>query len=361
MPVYKDKEKETWFCKFYYVDWTGCKKQKKKEGFKRKKDALEFERSFIELHSSDCNVKFKNLVKLYLNDCKTRQRPTSYNTKYLVIEKHILPYFEEMPINQIDIKTIRLWQNNIMSLDKEHSANYLRLINGYLSAIFNYAVKYYNLKSNPVKECGKICSKSSSNVDYWTIDEFNKFMEVNKCVQRKFLPQYVAVQIMFWTGIRVGELLALTLSDFDFENHTLSINKSYTRFKGNDLIHLPKTEKSNRTISIPKFLEDIIHSYTNTIYGYNPKERLFMINRSAINYFIKTGCLKSGVKKIRVHDLRHSHASLLINMGVSPLLIQERLGHEDIQTTLGTYSHLYSTEHVQLADKLQKTFKNSTF
>ncbi|KXL51851.1 putative prophage phiRv2 integrase [Anaerotignum neopropionicum] len=166
--------------------------------------------------------------------------------------------------------------------------------------------------------------------------------------------------VLFWTGIRIGELLALTLNDFDFDKCTLRINKTYTRHKKTDLIQDPKTEKSNRTISIPLFLKEDINTHISKLYDYSPDERLFNIYKDAIGYYIDKYSPIAGVHRIRVHDLRHSHASLLINLGEPPLLIQERLGHENIETTLNTYSHLYPNQQAKLADKLQQTFINST-
>lgn len=157
--------------------------------------------------------------------------------------------------------------------------------------------------------------------------------------------------------MRSGELLALTLNDFDFEAKTVSISKNFTRLNGKDLILTPKTPKSKRTITLPDFICDMVQDYVTHLYDYKPKERLFPVTKSYLDHEMRRGCQKSGVKKIRVHDIRHSHASLLIEQGFPPLLISERLGHEKIQTTLQTYSHLYPNKHSQVADKLQELYK----
>lgn len=161
-------------------------------------------------------------------------------------------------------------------------------------------------------------------------------------------------ELLFWTGIRIGECLTLTLNDFNFEAKTVSINKNFAKVKKEDMILEPKTPKSKRIITIPPFLCDMIQDYVSKLYDYEPHERLFPIYRSTLNHHLDRTCKKSGVKKIRVHDLRYSHASLLIEMNFSPLLISERLGHENIETTLQTYSHLYPNKHGEVADRLQE-------
>ncbi|MDW5300145.1 MAG: site-specific integrase [Sedimentibacter sp.] len=191
--------------------------------------------------------------------------------------------------------------------------------------------------------------KNADSMQFWTVAEFNKFIAA---VEDKLISK-VCFKILFWTGIRSGELLALTLSDFDYENKTLSITKNYARLNKEDLILEPKTPKSKRVVTIPTFLCDLVQEYVSKLYEYEPDERLFQTTKFYLQHEMNRGCKKSGVKKIRVHDLRHSHASLLIEMGFSPLLISERLGHENIETTLNTYSHLYPNKQSQVSDKLQ--------
>jgi len=190
-------------------------------------------------------------------------------------------------------------------------------------------------------------------MDFWTKQEFMKFVD---CLKDK--PQsYMAFQILYWTGIRIGELMALTYKDIDLVNKTITINKSFQRINKKDLITEPKTPKSNRVISIPQFLTGKIEEYLNCLYGIMPTDRLFPFTKHYFTNEMIRGVKKSGVKKIRLHDLRHGHASLLIEMGLSPLVIAERLGHEKIETTLNTYSHLYPNKQKELADKLNAQYE----
>lgn len=162
-------------------------------------------------------------------------------------------------------------------------------------------------------------------------------------------------ELLFWTDMRSGELLALALNDF--ENKTVSINKNYARLNFEDLILPPKTPKSKRSITIPDFLCDIVEEYSQKLYDYDPDDRLFNVTKFYFTHEMIRGCKKFGVKRIRIHDLRHSHASLLIELGFSPLLIAERLGHEKVKTTLQIYSHLYPNKHSEVAEKLEELNK----
>lgn len=157
-----------------------------------------------------------------------------------------------------------------------------------------------------------------------------------------------------------AELLALTLSDFDDEKKTLSITKSYQRINGKDIITEPKTAKGKRVITLPEFLVAELEEYVGKLYGMMGNDRLFIVTKSYLEKEMIRGVKLSGVKKIRLHDLRHSHASLLISkLGAQPKLVADRLGHEKIQTTLATYSHLYPDQARDLADQLDNLIDGS--
>lgn len=163
---------------------------------------------------------------------------------------------------------------------------------------------------------------------------------------------YYAFEILYWCGIRSGELLALTPSDFDFDKQTLTISKTYHRSKGRDIITSPKTVKSNRKIIMPPFLCDEMKEYMYMLYNIKPHERLFTVTKSYLNHEMERGVKQAGVKKIRVHDIRHSHVSLLINMGFSVLAIGQRVGHEAEKITY-RYAHLFPTVQTEMAEKLE--------
>lgn len=349
MPAYKSDKTGTWFCKFYYKDWQGARRQKMKKGFQTKREAQEFERSFLNKAHASCDMTFGNLIEIYMEDCKPRLKPTTYTNKRFLIDTKILPFFQAMPINTINAAAIRRWQNELMEDSHKYSPTYLKTMNNQLSAIFNFAVKYYQLSNNPCRLAGSMGKKNADSMQFWTVEEFSQFIEA---ISDKPAAK-VIFEILFWTGIRSGEMLALTLDDFDLEANTVSISKNYARHYGQDLIMPPKTPKSKRVITLPPFLTQLVQEYADSIKGYQSDQRLFPFTKYFLHHEMQRGCAEAHVKKIRVHDLRHSHASLLIEMGFSPLLISERLGHENIETTLQIYSHLYPNKHSEVANQLE--------
>lgn len=137
MPVYKNQKRNSWFVSFYYTDWLGKRKKKKKEGFLTKRDALNYERNFLEIVSKQCTIHFNLLVNTYLDDCKKRTKFSTYTTKYTVIKKHILPFFTDKPINEIKAENIRQWQLWLFQEQQNKSNQYLHYINTQLSFINN--------------------------------------------------------------------------------------------------------------------------------------------------------------------------------------------------------------------------------
>lgn len=353
MPVYRNKARNSWYCSFYYTDWTGKRKRKKKEGFPSRKEARDYEITFLMQRQGCCDMVFGALAELYLEDCRNHCKPTSFYTKHYLIQTKILPYFKDMPVNEIKVSAIRFWQNELLSQcspkGQIYSDTYLKSIHVQLSAILNYGMRYYNLPSNPAAVCGSIGRKKTSVMNFWTINEFTRFLS---CLEPEPLPQLM-FQLLFWTGIRSGELLALSADHFDFKKRLLHITQNYCRFQGEDLLLTPKTAGSLRTIALPAFLCDDIQTYVSSLPAACQGKRLFPVSKYYLTRQLKSGCTKAGVKEIRIHDLRHSHASLLIELGYSPLLIAERLGHEKIETTLQTYAHLYPNKQSELAIRLE--------
>ena len=350
MPAYKDTN-GTYFVSFYYEDFRGVKKRKIKRGFARRRDALDWERRFLLQSTADLSMKFSDFVEIYRNDKQMRIRESTWESKNNMIDLKILPYFKDRPINAIEPKDIIAWQNEIMNLKKPngepYSTTYLKSIHSQLSAIFNHAVRYYRLQKNPAEIVGNMGKDSHKEMLFWTKDEYLKFAKV---VMDK-PTSYYAFEVLYWCGIRLGELLALTASDFNFERQTLTINKSLQNIKGNIIITPPKTPKSNRTIKIPQFLVDEMQDYIKSLYGLEPDDRIFPISKAYLHHEMNRGAKAAGVKRIRIHDLRHSHVSLLIEMGFSAVAIAERVGHESIDITY-RYAHLFPTKQTEMANRL---------
>ncbi|HDK7215184.1 TPA: site-specific integrase [Clostridium botulinum] len=350
MAVYKNEERGTYFCSFYYTDWTGKKKRKKKEGFKKQKDAKDYEREFLNKQSNNVDINFGNLIDIYLDDVKNKIRFTTYRQKESIFTLKIKPYFKDLNLNEITPNDIRKWQNVMMQ--NNYAPGYLRTINKQLNAIFNFSIKYYNLNSNPISKAGSMGRiNNKKEIQFWTVKEFKTFMQYVKKPVYKLL-----FNTLFWSGIRSGELLALTYKDIDLENKIIKINKTYVRINKKDIINPPKTPKSKRDVTIPNALCEQIEDYKNKMYSIKEDERIFTMAKQNINAMLNRVIKKSSIKRIRLHDLRHSHASLLIELGFTPLLISQRLGHENVETTLNIYSHLYPNKDNEVAEKLDKLF-----
>lgn len=350
MPAYKDP-KGKWYVSVYYDNWQGIRTRKLKRGFATRKEALEWERIFLMKGKGDLDMSFGAFVELYKTDLKDRIKLNTWIMKDSVIDQKILPFFKEKKMNDIRASDIIAWQNEMMSFKDEngkaYSPTYLKTIHNQLSAIFNHAVKFYELKSNPAAKVGNMGKEKSREMLFWTKAEYVKFSEA---MMDKPISFY-AFEMLYWCGLRLGELLALTSEDFDFEKKIVRVTKSYQRINGQDIVTDPKTPKSNRVIQMPDFLVDEIKEYLESLYGYDPKERIFLITKSFLHHEMNRGCKETGVKRIRIHDLRHSHVSLLIDLGFSAVAIADRVGHESIDITY-RYAHLFPTRQKDMANKL---------
>lgn len=258
----------------------------------------------------------------------------------------------EKKISDISTKDIIAWQNELLAYrdenHKPYSAAYLKTLHNQMNAILNHAVKFYNLSSNPSAKVGNMGSDKHTQMQFWTTEEYKKFAEA---AMDKPL-SYYAFEILYWSGLREGEMLALTPADIDFEKGTITVNKTYKRKKGQDVITSPKTEKSNRTISMPQFLCEEIKDCLKMIYGIKKNDRIFSGLSVHMLYREMDRCSKeAGVKCIRIHDLRHSHISLLIDMGFSAVAIGDRVGHESVEITY-RYAHLFPSKQGEMASQL---------
>lgn len=301
---------------------------------------------------------FESFVTLYEKDIKPKLKLNTWLTKDSIIQKKILPYFRKRKLSEITAKDIIDWQNEIRGLTDCHgkplSKTYLKTVHNQLSAIFNHAIRYYGLQINPAQRAGNMGTEERREMLFWTREEYTKFSEamMGKPIS------YYAFEMLYWCGIREGELLALTPADFDLEAGTVSINKSYQRLKGEDVITTPKTPKSNRVIQMPKFLCGEMADYLKMFYSTEKNGRIFPISKHYLKHEMERGCKATGVKRIRIHDLRHSHVSLLIDMGFTALAIADRVGHESIDITY-RYAHLFPTRQTEMADKLDMERKGA--
>ena len=347
MPVYKDEQRGTWYFKCNYRDWQGETRTKLKRGFATKREAQQGEREFLDKQSGNMNMKLAAFVEVYFNDKGTRLKERSIMTKRTLIETKIIPYFGEKAMNEITAVDIIKWQNMLMN--QEYSPTYLRMIQNQLTALFNHAERFYDLRDNPCKKVDKMGRSNARELNFWTKDEYEVFIKGFGAEDEMYR---IIFQMLFWLVCRIGEVLALTASDIDLENGTISVSKTYFRRNKTDYITSPKTESSNRKITIPKFLKGEIKEYLDRQYELAPEDRIFPITDRAVQKKMKQKTEETKLKPIRVHDLRHSHIALLIEKGLQPLIIAQRVGHDSVNTTMNIYGHLYPNKQKEVADLL---------
>lgn len=350
MAVYKDKN-GTWYVSARYDNWQGEHSRKVKRGFKTKKDAMEWERDFLLEQSGSLDMTFEAFVEIYKTNLKERLKQSTWQTKISIIDSKILPYFKKKRMTDIKVSDVVAWQNKLLNMTDEngtrYSLVYLKTVHNQLSAIFNHAVRFYDLPTNPAAKAGNMGKEKTREMLYWTKSEYIKFSEeiMDKPVS------YYAFEMLYWCGLRLGEMLALTPADFNFEKGIVRINKSYQRIGCEDVITDPKTEKSNRNVQMPDFLIEEIKEYLDSLYGIEKDQRMFPITKSYMHNEMTRGSKAAGVKRIRIHDIRHSHVSLLIEMGFSAVAIADRVGHESIDITY-RYAHLFPTTQQAIAEQL---------
>lgn len=357
MPAYKSERGNTWYVKFRYKNWKDEVKWVTKRGFKTKKDALQWEQSFKSQQAGNTEMTFQEFINVYTADRKPRLRESTWVMKENIINTKLIPYFGSKKLCEITASDVMRWQNELLQFrdaetGKAYSTVYLKSVNNQLSAIFNHAVRFYKLTCNPARTAGNMGSEKGVKMNFWTEEDYSRFSEI----MMDNPLAYYCFEVLYWCGIREGELLALTEEDFDFKLKELSITKTFQHLNGKDIITDPKTAKSKRKVVMPDFLCEEIQDYFNMNYLRAPDGRAFPITKSFLFRKIKAGADMAGLPRIRVHDLRHSHVSLLINMGFSAVAIADRMGHESIDITY-RYAHLFPSVQAKMANQLDQIHK----
>lgn len=296
---------------------------------------------------------FDKLVEMYMKRSEIRRKETTYETKESIITSKILPYFKDKKVFNITVEDVENWQDIILKLSsktgKPYSQTYIRTIRSQFTAIMNYAVRL-GLPFNPLDRSEMIGSKDSSERMFWTLDQYKQFRNV---IAEK--PEYFyAFEVLFWCGLRMGEMLALKLNDIDFENQTLKVDETYSVVKGKTLLTSPKTKESNRIIHIPKTLADELKEYVDAIYGLEDDDRIFHITKSGLHKELDRGVKLCKIPDVCVHSLRHSCSSFLQSeiIKAPEVIVSSILGHSKKKTMTGRYSHAYEDDLIEIAKRI---------
>lgn len=369
MPQYKYPLKKgfKWMVKFPYSDpMTGEQKIEYKRGFESKRDAKEYEDNFIELLSfspepneeTETVKTFGDVFQEYLASHKREDiKESTLETKRNIFERHIFPTFKDEGISSITDDDIAEWQRKIKSAKMDNgkgfSASFLRTIQSQFNSIINYAYSKGYMKLNPLADIKNMGIKDK-RVEYWSTEEYEKFAY---CAMQE--PNYYyAFEVLYWCGLREGEMLALTLQDVDLNNQVIHVTKTYQRYKGRDIFTSPKTPSSVRQVSMPGFLCDELKEYIDMLYRPEPEQRIFPITKSNLLKQFHGFTEQAGLKRITVHGLRHSHVSLLISKKYDIFEVSKRIGHKSIKTTQDIYGHLFDGVQRAIANDLDSLRRN---
>lgn len=360
MPIYKDKSRGT-----YYVKRRVNGKSTTKRGFRTKHEAYVYEMKLELLEDETISIKLYDLFDLYLDyQHKNTEYGTFQKRKHFIndILKNAISNKQINKISEIDCLHLREQIDNL-----DYSTNYKNAILDCFKMVLKHGVKYYKLRHDygilldPYKKTRdeKIRSRQNEQ-NIWSVEEFEQFI---KCVDNQTYKVFFT--LLYFTGMRKGEAQALTWNDI--KDHKISIDKSLTKKTENGLYEIkePKTASSIRQISINESLYNFLMKYKEReklLAGFNEDwfvfGRMKPLPQTTIDRVKNEAVKKAGVKNIRLHDFRHSHASNLIALGVNPVAVSRRLGHSKIDMTLSTYTHNTEKSELDLTDKLEMCSQN---
>lgn len=364
MAVFQDDKKtrdgRIWYFSTYYSNIDGTKKRYKSKKYSTKKEALEQERIFLLTLTDKVKNKdliFEDLVNEYVIFQKDKVKISSFNNYNKHIQK--IKYFFKLKCDDINIQKFNQWKIKIN--ETNYSTRYKNNIYKFFRAILNYGMKYHDIDFRSL--LNKMTGFTNPNelkkeISFWTYDEFSLFIE--KVDELKYKCYY---ETLYYCGLRKSEANALNWKDIDFDNNTISISKSLTlQIKGLEYIILPpKTKSSIRILPMPNVLKKDLNILLNEYKKYsNFSNNWFVfggispLKDTTVTTKKNEYCKKANVKEIRIHDFRHSTASLLISNGASISLVAKYLGHSNITTTLNTYTHMFKTEMNDIINIINK-------
>jgi integrase len=343
-----------------------------RKGYKTKKEATEAEHYLRSVELKErfygAKITLSMLYELLKEEDSINHRKVSYiNTQENNYNKHIKGYFSKVDnVAKLTYEDIYQFREHLRrkvapNSDNPLSTNTINKIMILLKKIFDVGLRKGYYTTNPVKLLKKLPIEKTK-MQFWTVKEFQQFLTL-------FEPEEYNIKLLFtllfFTGLRLGEALALTWQDIDFSTNTIHITKSVYVNKGVSYISSTKTKAGTRRIIINKKLSQELqywqHQQKHLLEQFTSDSMSLQVFQSSPITITKNSIEKqykkilerdATLKKIRIHDFRHSHASLLINQGEDYLVVKERLGHASITTTIDTYSHLYPSKQKDLADKL---------
>ena len=347
-----------------------------RKGSKTKKEALELEQHLriVDLKEKrfDFLITTDMLFELLEEEDIQNNRKISYlSTQKNNYERHIKPYFQNVNLNKLSYENIFEFREYLKTKpkkqnDNQHlSNNTINKIIILLKKIFDTGVRKSLIDKNPVENLRKL-PINKKTITFWSVEEFARF---RKLITKEEKSYNLFFTLAFFTGMRMGEILALNWNDINLLTNTIHVTKTAYFLNKRNHINSTKTRAGTRYITINNKLANMLRDWkqeqTTLLKEFiDDIDNLQVIQSSPISItknmidkkFKQILSRNNDIKKIRIHDLRHSHASLLINQGEDYLVVKERLGHASITTTIDTYSHLYPSKQKSLANKLDEIF-----
>ncbi len=363
MSQQKDKKTGKWYYTGKYRDLQGVRHDYKKRGFNTKKEAKEAEDAFLlKIKGGYGRIKMNALIKLYHEEMKSSVKGSTLVGHKSVEKLHILPFFGDRYIDSIKTLEITRW-NKERALTgnggKPYDTQYTEHMFAHLSGLFTFAVRHKLLSENPCRyarpyrDPNQIARKQESEENFWEAETYHKFIVTVRDQDRIDL-----YETLFLTGLRIGELIALTWGSLDFEHRKLKVTQNYSAPTG--AITSPKTLRSQRSIDLPIRLVDLLrlrYERASKLDGFRDDFFVFGDKRHLIPQTIRRhfneDVARAEVKRITIHGLRHSHASyLLANPMISESLIAERMGHS-IEILRKTYAHIYEKRRTAMVEYIE--------
>lgn len=369
MPVYKRKEKtkdgKQWYYRTYYTDIYGNRKQKCSKKYMTKGEAKEAEAEFLlkldQVNINDNQITFEQVYKEWLLFKKGQVKSSTHYSLTKKLDKNILNELKDLKLSAITVSTLFQWKLNLEK--KEYSINHTNAIINYMKEILNYAVINHNFDAKIANRLQrnkneKVVEEHKDVIEnFWTYDEFNIF--ISKVDEEEY---YTLFNFLYYTGLRISEATALNWKDIDFKRKIVRINKTLTvNVEGADyLITSPKTSNSVRLVDLTDNIVNLLkahYKYAQTLYKFSDEYFVFgdirPLPQTTIRRKLKSYIELSKCKKITLHGFRHSHVSLLINIGLDIRQVADRIG-DTREVVESTYYHMFPEKKIEAVDKLNK-------
>ncbi|UXR72070.1 site-specific integrase [Staphylococcus sp. IVB6238] len=358
--IYKDTKRGTYYFRITYYDKTNKRQFITRKGFKMRKDAVKKCNEImdeIEGVGKHNRLPFDKLAMEYIEWYSARRKPSSTKALRTHINNHLVPYFCSMDVFNMTPQDIMKFQNKKMR--EKFSGDYLQKMHTYLVSVLNHAMKFHDLKQNVASNVGNFEVEKTKRLNYWTLEQYNKFYTVLTEIE-----QQAFFKLLFYSGARKGEVRALTWADINFEENYISINK--TDYHGE--VTSPKTKAGIRDVYMPQHMMDTLKVFKDwykehkvykddyvlfgdffKAYSENKIDRWYSKNFKKANDTLDES---DKLPRVVLHEWRHSHASLLVNLGVSVMIIAQRLGHSDTAEVYNRYGHLYPSTQKEIVKLL---------